>query len=192
MAPREAYPRAKSAAERALELDDSIAAAHMALAFAVLVLDWDWKTAEQAIDRALELDPSLPYARSWKALYMLAPRGRFHEAITEIRGARSDDPLSLPINAYVGMIDFFAGRYDDAREAARQALDLDAGLPLAHWVLGMAGEMSEPPCSRRLWYWSGSSCRDRVVNPAVSCPQPRHACILSSAPILRTPTYGNP
>lgn len=142
MAPREAYPRAKNAAERALELDDSIAAAHMALAFAVLVLDWDWKTAEQAIDRALELDPSLPYARSWKALYMLAPRGRFHEAITEIRGARSDDPLSLPINAYVGMIDFFAGRYDDAIEAARQALDLDAGLPLAHWVLGMAGEMS--------------------------------------------------
>jgi DNA-binding winged helix-turn-helix (wHTH) protein/TolB-like protein/Tfp pilus assembly protein PilF len=128
-------PEAKRAAERALGLDPGLAEAHTALGNVALFYDFDVSAAEDRFRRAIALNPSYATAHQWRA-YSLAAQRRFNEALSEIREARSIDPLSLSILTDVGDILFYAGHYDDAEQETRRALEMDEHFVQAHIVLG--------------------------------------------------------
>jgi serine/threonine-protein kinase len=136
MLPAEALGKADSAALKALELDDTLAEAHTALAVARLY-SWKWLDAEREFKRALELNPNYAPAHSWYAIY-LASRGRLGEAIARIYRAREIDPLSPHINQNVGWILHFARQYDEEIEQYERALDLDANFLFARLRLADA------------------------------------------------------
>lgn len=138
-APKDVYPKAKSAAARAVELDDTIAAAHHALADVKKGYDWDWPGAEAEYKRALMLNPSDVIAHSWYA-ELLSKIARYDEAVDEAGRARQLDPVSLGSNTVLGMVLYRAGRYDEAIEACRRALDLDPHHASALWFLALAHE----------------------------------------------------
>jgi serine/threonine protein kinase/tetratricopeptide (TPR) repeat protein len=134
---KEGYPRAKEAALKALELDDTLAEAHTSLAFVKTDYDWDWPGAEKELQRAIELNPS--YARAHEQYgYLLYRLGRFEEAIAEERRGVELDPLSLINNRVFGQSFYFAREYDQAIEQYRKTLDLDPNFTSAHQALGMA------------------------------------------------------
>jgi serine/threonine-protein kinase len=133
--PRDAYPKAKAAAEKALELDDTLAEAHTSLAFAKVQYDWDWPGAEREFQKALALNPNYATAHQWYSEYLSA-MGRHDEALREIRRAQELDPLSLIIHAVVGRALYFARRYDEAAEQCRQTVELDPNFGVAHLFLG--------------------------------------------------------
>jgi len=135
MASREAYPRAKAAASRALGIDETLAEAHASLGAARNDYDWDWVGAEKEFKRAIELNPGYATAHQWYAEY-LSEKGRHDEAVAELRRAQELDPLSPIIGAVGGYIFLFAGRYDEAEAQCRRALELNAGFYPAHFNLG--------------------------------------------------------
>ena len=137
--PQEAFPRAKAAATKALEIDDTLAEAHASLAFARHHYDWDWSGAETEYRQALELNPSYATAHQWYAEY-LTTVGRKEEAIAEIRRAQELDPLSLVIDANVGRLLYYTRQYDRAIEELQNTLRLDPNYFWAHVFLGMAFE----------------------------------------------------
>lgn len=121
MRPEEAYPRARSAAERAVELDPDSAEAHNSLAFATFWGSFDAATAEREFKRAIEIDPKLPRAHHWYATF-LVQIGRSQEALAEIERARQLDPSSTPILADKGFILAVAGRKEAGRKEEARAL----------------------------------------------------------------------
>jgi TolB-like protein/Flp pilus assembly protein TadD len=135
--PAEAVPKAKVAAEKALQIDETLAEAHASLAYAKEEYDWDVAGAEREYKRAIELNPNYATAHQWYAVH-LAVRGRYAEAIAEIKQAQGLDPLSLVINMNVGWVFYFARQYDEAVEQCRKTLELDPNFPAAHWMLGQA------------------------------------------------------
>jgi DNA-binding winged helix-turn-helix (wHTH) protein/tetratricopeptide (TPR) repeat protein len=135
VAPREVFPQAIAAAERALALDDSLAEAQTSLAYARFIYERRWEEAEQGFLRALELSPWYATARQWYA-FLLAALGRHTEAIAQARQARELDPLSLVINADLGMVLGFA-RDPAALEQFRRTLDLDPSFAYARFGLGI-------------------------------------------------------
>ena len=135
----EAMPRARSFAEKALALDESLAEAHASLAFVLMHFENDWATAEKEFQRAIALNPSYVTAHHWYA-YCLMAQTRVEEALREIRLAQELDPLSLIVNTDVAELLYYARRYDDAIRQAQKTLEMDASFPLAHRVLGLAYE----------------------------------------------------
>jgi TolB-like protein/Flp pilus assembly protein TadD len=133
--PREAMPAAKAAALKALEIDDTLAEAHVSLASVMEQFEWDWKGAEKEFKRAFELQPGYTNGHHWYA-YLLAQLGRFGEAAFEIGCARELDPLSLIINADLGWVFYLARQYDRAEEQLRVTLELDQNFVRAHFLLG--------------------------------------------------------
>jgi len=131
-----AMPLARAAADRALTLDDSLAQALGARAYAGLVYDWDWAGAERSWLRALELDSGDARLRATYALYPLTCTSRHVRAIEEVERARADDPLSLPVIAYTGYVHLFARDYATAAQRAHEAVEQDDEFVLGHWVLG--------------------------------------------------------
>jgi serine/threonine-protein kinase len=138
--PREAFPRAKEAAEKALALDDTLAEAHSALAFIKTVYEWDWHGAEKEFRRAIELNPKYSNAHYFYAFAHLLSLGRMDEANTEIKRALELEPFSLIINTNLGRTLFLARQYDKAIEQYRRTLEMDAGFPRAHERLQEAYE----------------------------------------------------
>ena len=132
--PHDYCPKARAAAERALQLDETIAEAHNSLAAVRHLYDWNWPGAEQEFRRALELNPNYAVAHQWYAS-LLSGLGRHEEALTEVLWARELDPLSLVINAFVGFIHMRARRYDQAIEVCAKAVELDPTNPFGHWIL---------------------------------------------------------
>jgi serine/threonine protein kinase/Tfp pilus assembly protein PilF len=128
--PRETFPKAKVAATRALEIDDTLGEAHASLAVASAFFDWNWSAAEKEFKRAIELNPNYASAPEWYALYLFS-MGRFDEAIMEAERARDLDPLSLIINSVVGLVYFFARRYDESITNFQRTLELDPSFLLA-------------------------------------------------------------
>ncbi len=126
--PQEAYPKAKAAAERALQLDPQLAEAHVSLAGVTFQYEWDWRRAELEYRRAIELSRSSgtasATAHQWYAAYLSA-MGRHDEALREIETARRLDPLSLVINTTEGILRYQARRYDEALATCQRALELD-------------------------------------------------------------------
>jgi len=132
---KDALSRAKTAALKAIELDDSLAEPHASLAFIAETHEWDWASAEREYKRALELNPGDAQAHNWYAGY-LTYTGRFDEGISEAKRARDLDPLSLPINnALAGRL--LAGSHpDEAWRQAQKTLELDGHFAPAHQTLG--------------------------------------------------------
>ena len=122
--PSESFPRAKAAALRALDLDDSLAEAHTSLAFVKANYDWDFPGAEKEFQRAIALNPNYATAHQWYAMY-LVPMRRFAEAEREIRVAQDLDPLSLIISLGVGEIFEWERNYDAAFRQYQKTLELD-------------------------------------------------------------------
>ncbi len=133
--PLEAYPRAKAASTRALELDPHLAEAHASLGYTRLFFDWEWDGAAASYQRAIKLDPTYASAHQWYAWYLLVA-GRTEDMIASMQTALSLDPLSLIINAHMGYAFFWAGRYDEAQEQLRRTLALDPNFALSYWPLG--------------------------------------------------------
>ena len=142
--PRDAYPRAKAASTRALELDPSLAQAHASLGYTRLFFDWDWEGAEESFQRAIALDPSYASAHQWYAWYQLV-RGNLREMIERMRTALQLDPLSLVINVHMGYAFYWAGRYDEALEQLQKTIALDPNFALAYWPLGAVYKWQDRP-----------------------------------------------
>lgn len=137
LSPREAMPRARAAAKKALEIDETLGEAHAALAYISALHDYDWEAAEKGFQRALALNPGYATARHWYALH-LAYQGKLDQAQAEIERAREIDPLSLQINTDMVGVFYLRRAYDQAVEQARKTLDLDATFPDAHLMLALA------------------------------------------------------
>jgi TolB-like protein/Tfp pilus assembly protein PilF len=128
---KEFMPKARAAALKALEMDESLAEAHTSLAVIAQDYDWDWQTAEKEYRRAIELNPNYATGHHWYA-ECLALQGRFDEAFAEIERARQLDPLSLIIATDRGAILYFSRQYDRAIEQFRAVLDMEPNFPRAH------------------------------------------------------------
>jgi serine/threonine protein kinase/tetratricopeptide (TPR) repeat protein len=137
MAPREAMPRAKAAALRALDIDPSLVEARTALAFVRRLYDWDWVEAELDFRQACALKAAYPTARHWLALH-LCEAGRFADAAAEIARGHELDPLSLAISTDMGWVQYFARDYEAAIQRYRATLDIDPDFPWARFLLGLA------------------------------------------------------
>jgi TolB-like protein/Tfp pilus assembly protein PilF len=135
--PREAMPKAKAAALKALEIDSSLAEAQSTLAHVRAFFEWDWAGAERDFQRAIELNPNYPLSHHWYALF-LAAMGRHDEAIDAENQAQQIEPLSLIINKNVGTILYYAGRVEPSIEQYRKTLELDMNFARTHLYLGVA------------------------------------------------------
>jgi TolB-like protein/Tfp pilus assembly protein PilF len=134
-APRDAYPRAKAAVARALEIDDELAEAHASLGYALLFFDRCYEDAARALKRAMELKPGYATAHQWYGWYLLV-RDRFDDTVASLERAVELDPLSLIINDHYSYALFLAGRYTDSLKQIERTLELDPRYPLAYWRLG--------------------------------------------------------
>jgi eukaryotic-like serine/threonine-protein kinase len=132
--PSEAWPKAKSAAMQALEIDDTLAEAHTSLGLVKEHFEWDWRGAEQEFKRAIELNPNSATAHHWYGDY-LANMGRSEEGLRETRKAQELDPLSLIINTSLGWQLYLARQNDQAVEQLRKVLDIDAKFAPARRML---------------------------------------------------------
>jgi len=139
LTPQEARPKAKAAALKALELDDSLAEAHTTLADTYLYYDWDFPKAQQEFLRAIAANPNYPTAHQWYAEYLYAV-GRFDEAIAEARRAQELDPLSVAINGSVAETYYYARKYDQAIEAYKATQKMDPNFISGHTGLALTYE----------------------------------------------------
>lgn len=138
--PHEVFPKAKAAAERALQIDGTLAEAHASLGWIKTVYGWDWKGAEESFQRGLSLNPQYASGHEWHSLY-LTMIGRFDEAIAEAKRAQELDPLSLIINSVAGVVFYMARRYDDGIDLLNNTIEMDPGFALSYWFL--AGNLLE-------------------------------------------------
>lgn len=136
-----AAARARAAAEKALQLDESLGEAHTTLARIEMAFDWNWSAAEERFARAVELSPEYLTARLWRANFFCAA-GRFDEAIAEIEHARAIDPLSVPTLTASGWIHYMARRFDDSIARYREALEIDPGFAHARRQIAMPYEQA--------------------------------------------------
>lgn len=135
-APLEVMPKAKAAAVKAIELDETVAEAHASLGYAALIFDWDWARAEHEFRRALELNPSLARAHAGYAEYLLFTVGRAGEAIQELQRAYALDPLLPAAHGDLAWFSFLARRYKESIEAAQRVGHDDNVLALSYAELG--------------------------------------------------------
>jgi len=135
--PREAYPKAKAAATKALELDDTLGEAHCTLGFFRLLFDWDFAAAEEEFKRAIELSPN--FANAWDGYgFYFKATGQSEASIRACQRAQELEPLSLFITLSLAWAYYFARQYDRAMDQGRKALDMDPNFGFAYWHRGMA------------------------------------------------------
>ncbi len=134
LSPKESFPKAKAAALKALEIDESLAEAHTSLALAAMAFDWDWAAAGREHQCALELNPNYATAHQWYAEY-LAAMERQGEALTEIRRAGEIDPLSLIVATAEGYIGYYRRDFDATIKHSEKTLEMDPNFAPAHSFL---------------------------------------------------------
>jgi len=139
LAPNEAYPKGKTAALKALELDDSLAEPHAALGVVKRDFEWDWPGAEAEFQRAIELNPGCVEAYHWHST-LLSILGRHAEALREKKKALAMDPLSVVIRTDLARVYYFSRDYDRSLEQYRAALDMDPNFGSAHLWLAQVYE----------------------------------------------------
>jgi TolB-like protein/DNA-binding winged helix-turn-helix (wHTH) protein/Flp pilus assembly protein TadD len=137
MTPKEALPRAKAAAVKALELDTALGEAHNSLAFCLDGYDWDFDSAGKEFRRAIELNPGYATAHHWYAWH-LSLLGRYDEAIAEMKKAENLDPLSLIINADLAELLVLAHLSDESIQQSRKTIEMDSNFAFAHNQLAQA------------------------------------------------------
>jgi len=137
MPPGEVLPKAREAAKKAIELDDTLADAHAELGFIIFWYDWDWKAAETQYKRALELDPNGADTHLFYA-HLLSNTGRHSEALAEVKRARELDPLNLRTNALEGQFLIHAGRADEALARLQKTFEMAPNYYFAHFFASSA------------------------------------------------------
>ncbi len=135
--PVETMPRAKRAAVKALELDDTLAEAHASLGLVRLRYDWDWPGAEQSFKRAIELNPQYAPAYQWLSDYFMM-MGRSDESIAEMKLAREADPSSTILNSVASVPHYYARQYDRAINECRKSLEKDQDSYIAHLIMALS------------------------------------------------------
>jgi DNA-binding winged helix-turn-helix (wHTH) protein/tetratricopeptide (TPR) repeat protein len=137
--PRDAMPRAKAAALKAVELDEALADAHASLALALAFFDANWIDAERAFRRAIDLNPRHVTARLWYGRFLTVQR-RFTEAMAELSSGQALDPLSAGLNAEIGRTLLCMRQYDAAIVQLQETLEVTPRFWPAHMFLGWAYE----------------------------------------------------
>jgi TolB-like protein/Flp pilus assembly protein TadD len=137
LAPKDACPKSRAAAQAALEIDPNLSEARTVLGAVMTYYDWDFENAEKELRQAAALDPKYPRARQALA-ENLTIRGRFEEAALEARNALELDPLALSLNAHMAMTYYFAGGYDKAIEHGSRTVDMDPNFFPGYFYLGLA------------------------------------------------------
>ncbi|MBI4479402.1 MAG: winged helix-turn-helix domain-containing protein [Acidobacteria bacterium] len=135
--PKQAYERARAAADQALTIDPQLAEAHTSLAHGRFLYEWDWAGAEQEFLLGLRLNPNHVQSHYWYAFFLAAMK-RFDEAFDHMRQALALDPVSLVVNTYFAWVCYFSRDYDQAIERFQKALELDASFSIASIFLGLA------------------------------------------------------
>ncbi|MDQ3012878.1 MAG: protein kinase [Acidobacteriota bacterium] len=135
----EASVKAREAAQRAVQLDDSLAEGHNSLAFVKHRYDWDYAGAEREFRRAIELDPNYAPARQWYSSYLIS-MGRTGEGIEEVRRCQELAPLSLIGNSHMALMLYYARRYDQSLEQSQKILAIDREFFAAHRYAGLSYE----------------------------------------------------
>jgi len=136
--PNELMPKAKSAAEEALAIENQLPSALVSRGCVRSMYDWDWAAAESDFKRAIELEPRNEYAYHCYANHCLIPLGRFREASLQLRLAREIDPLNLVVNTSAGLPFFFGREFDKAIEEYQKTIEMDHNFGLARYFLGQA------------------------------------------------------
>lgn len=134
--PRQAYPKAKAAALKALEIDEALGEAHSSLGFFYLLYDWNLREAEREFRRAIELSPNYPNAHDGYGFYLKAV-GEHQEAMRECLLIQQLDPLSPFAHVSLGWAYYFARQYDSAVYQCKKALEMDKHSAFAYWNLGL-------------------------------------------------------
>lgn len=134
--PHESFPKAKAAARKALEIDETLAEAHCALSYALFNYDWNFEESEKEMKRAIELNPNYATAHHWYGNANLLAAGRLEESIEELKIALQLDPLSLIVNADLATNYLFARQPDKAIEQYKKTLEMDENFNYAHVYLG--------------------------------------------------------
>jgi tetratricopeptide (TPR) repeat protein len=132
---KESHPKARAAAEKALEIDGELAEAHTSLATVIADYYWDWAEAEKHFKQAIALNPNYPVARNWYSQH-LARMGRLEESIEEAKRAQTLDPLSPSANAHVGLALYRARRYDESIAQLQKTMEIEPTALHAHIFLG--------------------------------------------------------
>jgi len=135
ISPLDSYPKGVQAAEKALEIDQTLGEAHTSLAFIKRYYDFDWAASEREFRLALEFSPNYATAHNWFAV-QLSMLGRHAEALAEIKRAVELDPLSLIINTNVAWVRYFARDLEGAIETFKKTLEMDPNYAFAHERLG--------------------------------------------------------
>ena len=139
LSPKDVLPQAKAAARKALEIDDSVGQAHLALARVIQLYDWDWPAVEKEYRRAVDLNPNDDMAHAWYGEY-LQEMGRNEEAFVQMRQAMTLDPLNPGGANELGYAFYTARQYDQAIRAFQKALQLEPDYVDAHEGLGWVYE----------------------------------------------------
>ena len=136
LTPREAYPKAETAARKALEIDDRLAEAYNSLGVVKLFYEWDWSGAEKAFQKAIALNPNYADAHQRYGM-LLTVQERFDESVAEFEKAIRLDPLSLIIKTISGYPFYYSHRFDQAAERFREVIAADENYSMAHFRLGL-------------------------------------------------------
>jgi TolB-like protein/lipoprotein NlpI len=144
LAPSDAFPKAREAANKALELDSTMAEPHATLAFVNMYYEWDWKGADKEFKQALKLNPSYATAHEWYGLFLTA-MGRFDEARAQEHRAQELDPLSTAIGGTAGWVLYYSGRNEEAARDLDITLRQDSTFALGHFYRGRLYEAMGDP-----------------------------------------------
>ena len=134
VSPEDNYPKARAAAQKALEIDPNLAEPHAALGVVLHEHDWNFVEAEKSFKRSIELNPNYASAHQWYGEYLMN-MGRFDEAIIETELAQQLDPLSMIINVVLGRAYFAAQRYDDAIAQYKKVIEIYPDHPATYFRL---------------------------------------------------------
>jgi len=133
--PGEAVPKAMSAAQKALQIDNTLADAHASVARLTWLYDHDRQNAAREFNEAIALNPNYATARQWHSRF-LADLEQYDEAIAEMKRAEQLDPLSVAISSNLGLVLYYSRQYDQATTQLQQTIEMDPDFELSHWLLG--------------------------------------------------------
>ena len=155
LSPKEAFPQAKAAAEKALQIDPTLSEAHTFLAYSLAIYDWNWPEAERSFKRAIELDPNNSTAHfRYGQIYLLAT-GHFDEGIAEIKRGLELEPLDVNMGATLATAYMYAGQNGVAMEQAKKTYDLEPTHPIARWIMSqmytLTGKYAEAIAMNEQW-----------------------------------------
>jgi serine/threonine-protein kinase len=134
--PREAMPKAKEAAQRALAIDNALGEAHASLAYIAFFYDWDWAAAERGFKRALELNPNNADTHHWYSHFLMG-QGRIEESLIQSKRALELSPFDILFNIHLGWHYFYARQYDQALEQIEKTVEMDKNFAQTYPWLGL-------------------------------------------------------